>query len=100
MLCKCTPQGWRTFNEYAEHLARIILQRLENHLDREATVAEVEADRAAGLLCDNVSSLGSPCSLVKEHTGKHVSVWGVSWDAESDSATAQYIMRQMEGRRD
>lgn len=99
-LCSCSPQATRREVEYYEHVSKIVCQRLEDHLDREATVAEVEADRAAGLLCDVYSVVGSQCSRAKGHHGQHTSVWGRSWDDKSDRTTAEYIAKQVDGRRD
>ncbi len=84
MFCSCSPQAPRSPDEYREHTAKIILQRLEEMLDREATHAEIVAARLAGELCETISLMGSPCILSKDHTLEHRTEYGLSFSRDDE----------------
>ena len=100
--CACTPQAWRrTPEDYNAHVARLVCEKLTDYLDRQAHILEVDADRAAGLICPATSSVGSLCSLPVGHDGlRHISVYGSAWDDNSNQDTADYIQKFIEGTRD
>lgn len=86
--------------DHQQHVAEILMQRMVDQIELELRVVETDKSRAEGLLCNVVSAVGSQCSLVNGHNGRHRSVYGSTWDDESDRRTADTITRSLDRRRD